>query len=98
MRYELGVDIGGTFTDLVPPELRFEVHERVDAAGRVRQPLDPDEVRALAGRLRAAQVEAVAVCFLHSYRRPDHERLAAAALSEIAPELVVCRSSEVAPE
>src|SRR5688572_7946967 len=92
-------DLGIRFPEpLVPPALRFELDERVDAQGCVRRPLEPAAVRALAPRLAGAGVETVAVCSLHSYRSPGHERLVAEALAEAAPGLVVCLSAEVAPE
>ena len=59
---------------LVQRRLRFEVSERVTADGTVLRPLDEDECRALAARLRATGVESVAVCLLHSYRYPEHEQ------------------------
>jgi N-methylhydantoinase A len=97
-RYDM-YDLAIRFPEpLVPPSLRFELDERIDAQGRVRRPLDPGTVRVLAGQLIAAGVEAVAVCFLHSYRVPDHERLVAQVLAETAPGLLVSLSSEVAPE
>lgn len=58
---------------LVPRRLAFEVPERVNFDGTVRLPLDPVAARAVVGNLRDAGVDAVAVCFLHSYANPDHE-------------------------
>src|SRR5215472_16703416 len=63
---------------LVPRRLRWEVGERVLADGTVDRPLDEAEVARLARRARREGVEAVAVCFLHSDRHPEHERRAAA--------------------
>lgn len=97
-RYDM-YDLAIRFPEpLVPRPLRFELNERVDAAGQVRTALDPEEVRVLTGQLREAGVEAVAVCFLHSYRRPEHERLVARVLAEAAPELDISISADVAPE
>src|ERR1043166_8531070 len=62
---------------LVPRRRRIEIPERMDAHGRVVTPLDLDAVRAAAGRLVDEGVEAIAVCFLHAYRSPVHERAAA---------------------
>src|SRR5277367_4127372 len=52
---------------LVPRELTFELHERMNAAGEILHPLDPGEVAALAKELGTLRIEAAAVCFLHSY-------------------------------
>ena len=58
---------------LVPRELRFEVDERVDGAGRIRTPLATGQLAALAEALRSLEVEAIAVSFLNSYLTPEHE-------------------------
>jgi N-methylhydantoinase A len=83
---------------LAPRHLRFEVDERVLADGSVRTPVDPDQVRRLAGEIRAAGVEAVAVCLLHAYRNPSHERLVADVLRQALPGVAVTCSSELVPE
>ena len=72
--------------------------ERVLADGTVYRPLDTPGVRAVAGALREAGVQAVAVCFLHSYRHPEHERRAAALLREELPEVRLSLSCEVSGE
>jgi N-methylhydantoinase A len=58
---------------LVPRHLRFEITERVAGDGRVVTALAEDELAGLVGALRAASVEAVAVCLLHAYANADHE-------------------------
>jgi len=102
IRRELRFDLYDLFLDmpepLVPRRLRFEVDERVLAGGDVDRALDRDEVRRVAGRLRRAGVEAVAVCLLHSYRRDDHERVIGDELRTAVPDVPVSLSSEVAPE
>jgi N-methylhydantoinase A len=83
---------------LVPRHLRFEVAERVAADGTVLVPLDEAEVAALAGRIAADGVRAVAICFLHSYIRPEHEERAAAVLRAELPEVEITCSSEILRE
>jgi N-methylhydantoinase A len=83
---------------LVPRRRRWEVDERVLADGTVDRPLDPDEVRRLARRARRDRVESIAVCFLHAYRHPDHERRAVAILEEELPGVPVSASCDVVPE
>ena len=90
------LDVPGRTPPAVPRALRFEVAERVDHHGRELVPLDEAEVHRLAGMLREAGVEAVAVSFLHAYANPSHERRAAAILRAVVPH--VCLSSEVNPE
>jgi N-methylhydantoinase A len=83
---------------LVPRPLRFEVTERVLADGTVHTPLDEGDARAVAERLAALGVESVAICFLHSYRNPTHERRMREILQAIAPRVFISLSVEVIPE
>jgi N-methylhydantoinase A len=83
---------------LVPRSLRFTVPERVDVHGNVRLALDEDAVAVSVVALRDAGIEAVAICFLHSYVNPAHEQRAAAILKDAMPELNITLSSEVCPE
>ncbi len=83
---------------LAPRHLRFEVSERVLADGSILQSLDDAEVIELIAKLRAAGVQAVAVCLLHSYRNPVHERRIGTLLQDHAPELACSLSCDVVPE
>ena len=83
---------------LVEAALRREVTERIRYDGSVARALDPDEVRAEVRRLRDAGVEAVAVCFLYSYLRPEHERVVRDILAEELPDAFRSVSHEVLPE
>ncbi len=83
---------------LVPRHLRFDVKERTLADGEIEQPLDEQEVAALATELAERGIEAIAICFLHSYMNPANEQKARAAVERAAPQLRVAISSDVAPE
>src|SRR5712691_3459954 len=83
---------------LVPRRLRLEVAERMGADGTVLRPLDDDEARAVASRLREAAVESVAVCLLHSYLYPEHEERLGAILRQELPGVAVSLSSEILRE
>ncbi len=83
---------------LVPRQLCFGVTERLDARGNVLTPLGEESVRRVAEQLRQAGVEAVAVCLLHAYVNPVHEKRVGEILRECCPGAVVSLSSEVAPE
>src|SRR6516162_5363329 len=85
-------------TPLVPRYLRLEVDERVYADGSVARAPDPDAVARLVAELRDKDIEAIAVCFIHSYANPEHERLVAEIIHEIAPDMRVSLSSDVVPE
>lgn len=84
---------------LAPRELRYEVPERVRADGVVLVPLDEQAVVAIGNRLVEMQVEAVAICLMHSYRNPSHERRVRDILVGILPPTVfVSISSDILPE
>jgi N-methylhydantoinase A len=80
---------------LVPPELRFPVPERMGPDG-VIAPLDEGALPDLLEQLEAANAEAVAISFLHSYRDPAHEQRVAAAVRRRFPGLHISASHEVA--
>lgn len=60
--------------------------------------MDIADLEALKARLVQDKVEAVGVCFLHSFTNPAHEQMAATGLQTQLPEISVSISSEVAPE
>jgi len=83
---------------LVPRDLRLEVPERIHHDGRVETPLDEAAFRDAVRRLRDAEVQAVAVCFLYSFVDPAHEEAAARIIAEEFPAAFTCVSHAVAPE
>ena len=84
---------------IVPRSRTIEVVERTGADGSVVAPLDIEQARkSLADLLAREPVEAVAVCFLHSYANGDHERQVADIIGELSPDLYVAVSSQVWPE
>jgi N-methylhydantoinase A len=82
----------------VPRELRYEVEERMSYKGEVLVPLSESDVRRVASEIREAGVEAVAICFLHSYANNEHERCCAALLRELLPDLFISVSSDITKE
>lgn len=82
---------------LIPRALRFEVEERLDFRGEVVVALDDNGVREIARLLEQKGIRAVAVCLLHAYVNPEHERRVRTLLNEELPQLVVSISSEVSP-
>jgi N-methylhydantoinase A len=75
----------GTFTPVIPRDLRLEVPERMDARGRVLTPLDEDALRAAVIRLRDDGCEALVIHFLHAYANPAHELRAGEVARELWP-------------
>ena len=93
--YDLQADKPET---LVSRDLRIEVPERIRHDGTVETKLDEAAVRAAVRALRAAGVQAVAVCFLYGFVRTEHEATAMRILAEEFPEAFACASHQVAPE
>ncbi|MDP2802106.1 MAG: hydantoinase/oxoprolinase family protein [Phreatobacter sp.] len=83
---------------LIPRRHAFGVVERVRADGSVETALDEASVRAAAARIREAGASAVAVCFLHAYANPVHERRAGAILAEELPGIAISLSSDISLE
>ncbi|MFC7207285.1 hydantoinase/oxoprolinase family protein [Comamonas endophytica] len=83
---------------LVPRHWRHGVAERVNAAGQALAALDEAQVEALAQQLLADGIESVAVCFLHGYANPAHERRVRALLAQHAPGIWVSLACDVCPE
>ena len=80
-----------------PAVVTAELDERIVPEGVLRH-LDDRSVEAAAWRLRRARVGGVAICLLHSYADPSHERRAAAILREQLPGAFVVASNELAAE
>lgn len=83
---------------LVPRRRAFEVRERIDFEGGVVVPLDEASAVEAARQVAAAGVRAVAVCFLHSYANPAHERRMAEILRDHCPGVEVTLSHELVRE
>jgi N-methylhydantoinase A len=94
-QYDVNIDLP---PPLVPRRLRFPVRERIDAQGNVLTPLDDASVARAVDALAAAEVEAVAVGFLHSFTNPDHERRVGDAIARRLAGITVTLSSDVSPE
>ena len=82
----------------VPRYLRFEVSERIAPDGAVITPLDVAGLDAIALAAREQQLEALAICFLHSYANASHEEEAHACLQALLPGVYICTSSELVRE
>lgn len=83
---------------IVSRNLRFQVKERIGAGGRVLLPLDEEGVQEIIEQLRREKVEAIAICFMHSYSNPEHEQRVRDLILAALPDVQVTLSSEVAPE
>lgn len=83
---------------LVSRHFCFEVRERMDADGAPVTALDLTSVEDVARRVAATGVRAVAVCLLHAYRNPTHERAVRDVLHRLAPDVAVSLSSDLSSE
>jgi N-methylhydantoinase A len=83
---------------LVPRKLRLGVRERTRADGRIETPLDRYWLDCAIAVLGRERVEAVAVCYLHSWRDPSHERATRDAVERALPGAYVTLSSEALPQ
>jgi N-methylhydantoinase A len=83
---------------LVPRDLRLEVDERLYATGEVFTRLDEQSAASTIAALKAAEVESIAVCLLHSYANPMHEKRMGELLREQYPQAYVSLSHEILRE
>ncbi len=83
---------------LVARDVRLEVPERIRHDGTVETPLDEQAVRAAVRVLKAAGVEAIAVCFLYGFVGTAHEKTVMRIVAEEFPAAFACASHAVAPE
>ncbi len=84
---------------LVPRRHRFEVAERMGPRGEIWRALDRNAVARIADQIAAAEIEAVAVVFLHSYANAVHEREAVAILRQrLGRDVYVTCSADILPE
>ncbi|HYR35404.1 MAG TPA: hydantoinase/oxoprolinase family protein, partial [Burkholderiales bacterium] len=83
---------------IVPKKLIRGVSERVDCFGEIVVQLNEREAEAAIRELLAAGVEAIAICFLWSFRNPAHENRVKAMVQSLAPDLFVTTSFEIAPK
>ena len=83
---------------LAPRFLRLAIDERVNSNGEVLRPLDESRLQDAAQQLKEEGVEAIAICFMHSYANDSHERRAKEVLEAAFPNIPITTSTEVAPE
>jgi N-methylhydantoinase A len=83
---------------LIERALRFEVAERITSAGEVLVALTEAELERVATLIEREEVEALAILFMHSYRRPDHEDMARRFFERRFPDLYITASHELSQE
>lgn len=83
---------------LIPRERTFVLDERIFADGTVGKAANSDDIAAVARGCQELGIASVAVCLLNAYRNPAHELLVRQVFAEVAPEVYVSLSSEIAPQ
>jgi len=83
---------------LVPRRYRFEVRERITYDGRILEPLDTSQATQVARRIRRLGIGTVALCLLHSYANPRHEKKLGKIFRREHPSAKLSLSSELLPE
>src|SRR5438128_4839711 len=83
---------------LVPRRYRFEVRERIMYDGRVLEPLDKSQTVLVARKIRRLRIGTIAVCLLHSYANPKHEKEVGEIFRREHPDAKLSLSSQLLPE
>lgn len=83
---------------LITRDFTWGLPERSYADGTVGKAVSADDVTKIASELQQKNITSVAVCLLNSYRNPDNERRFKSLLNDIAPEIMVTLSCDVAPQ
>ncbi|NMM26914.1 MAG: hydantoinase/oxoprolinase family protein [Glaciimonas sp.] len=83
---------------LVPRDRRMPVTERMNAAGEIVTLLDKQSLGAAVAELKKQEVDAVAICFMHSYANPAHEQAAKKLVAEALPDAYLTVSSDLLPQ
>jgi N-methylhydantoinase A len=91
-QYDLKIQIPKAY---VPRYLRRGITERVLASGEVKKELSESEVIEQVSQLVKEGISSLAICFLHSYANPNHERRAKEIVSRNFPSLTISISSEI---
>ena len=84
--------------EVLEPACIAEVNERIDYKETILVPLNEADVEAAVRHLvEQERIEALAICFLWSFARPDHERRARDIVKQLYPKLYVSISSDIHP-
>ena len=83
---------------LVTRDNVLEVDERVDHRGRIITPLDEGDVLRAIEHIKKRKIEAVGICYLFSFKNPEHEIRTRDLVAKHLPDVSVCTSFEICPE
>ena len=83
---------------LVPRKLRFEIDERTDFSGKILKPVNKKDLKSIVEILQQKELDALAICFLHSYMNPKNEMVVKDFLVSSFPSLYISASSDLIKE
>ena len=99
---EMRYDIYDLLIELPEPIVsrnnRFEVDERITATGTVFKKLNTTQLNKIVDNIKKSGIEAVGICFLHSYKNNSHEEKVKEILKKKLKNVSVSVSNEVSPE
>ncbi len=93
--YDINIELPAA---LVPRKHVYEIEERIDHTGKVTVPLAAEQAGKVIAQLKTQNIEAVAVCLLHAFKNPQHERALAALFERELPHVPLSLSSDVMPD
>jgi N-methylhydantoinase A len=82
---------------LAPRYLRFTINERIDAEGKITEKLNTEELLPIIEKVKKEKVEAIAICFMNSFKNNIHEKKALSFLQKKLPKVFITASYEVLP-
>jgi len=83
---------------LVPRKLRFEIDERTDFSGKILKPVNKKDLNLIVEILQQKEIDAIAICFLHSYMNSKNEVVVRDFLASSFPNLYISTSSDLIRE
>ena len=85
-------------TPFVPRHLRREIPGRMDYRGVESEALDLSALPAILKDFKVEGVEAIAICLLHGYANPAHEKAVLEGIRQFWPEIPVVASHQITRE
>lgn len=85
-------------SNLIPRERCMQIKERILADGSIAVPLDNASLLKGISKAISQKVDGIVICFINSYKNPEHELQARDLIVLQSPKLGVTCSSEVWPE
>lgn len=82
---------------LVPGKWRLGLSCRINSEGEVVEQISEEEAKQILKVLERDKIMSIAICFLHSYLNPDHEKRVAQVIEKTYPKVYISLSSDICP-